>query len=113
MGLNRKGLQARATKRRSLSRNQVAAKERRRIERAANADARMGREIEEAKEWEKRNPIPKPPPAAKIRIEIPGLPAKTIAVRRWPDGKILAGNRVTTAKQLGRQIGMLMDQFLA
>jgi hypothetical protein len=112
MGLKRKGLQARAVKRRSLSRNQVAAKERRRLERVANADARMEQEIAEAQEWEKRNPPPKLPPAAKIRIEIPGLPTKVITARRWADGTILAGNKVTTAKQLGRKLGMLLDQFL-
>jgi hypothetical protein len=112
MGLKVKGLQARAIKRRSLSRNQVAAKERLRLERLANAEFRMMREIAEAEEWARRNPIPKLPPAAKIRIEIPGLPTKVITVRRWPDGKILSGNQETTAKQLGRKLGKLLDQFL-
>lgn len=112
MGLNHKGLQARAVKRRSLSQNQVAAKERLRVERLAAVDSRMQREIADAEQWERGNPAPKLPPAAKIRIEIPGLPVKTITVRRWPDGKILAGNRVTTAKALGRKLGMLLDQFL-
>lgn len=112
MGLKVRGLQARADKRRSLSRNQVAAKERLRLERAAQAEARMVREIAEAEEWERNNPPPKLPPAAKVRIEIPGLPAKVISVRRWDDGTILAGNRVTTAKQFGRKLGMLLDQFL-
>lgn len=112
MGLKVSGLQARADKRRSLSRNQVAAKERIRQQRAADADARMEREIAEAEEWERRNPSPKLPPAAKLRIQIPGLPAKVITVRRWDDGAILAGNRVTTAKQFGRTLGVLLDQFL-
>lgn len=112
MGLNRKGLQARAVKRRSLSRNQVAAKERLRVERLATAEARLEREITDAQQWERDNPAPKLPPATKIRIEIPGLPVKTITVRRWPDGKILAGNQITTAKALGRKLGMLIDQFL-
>jgi hypothetical protein len=112
MGFKTRGLQARAVKRRTLSRNQVAAKERLRLERLASAEARMEREIAGAEEWARRNPIPKLPPGAKIRIEIPGLPTKTISVRRWPDGRILAGNRETTAKQLGRKIGMLLDQFL-
>lgn len=110
MGLKVRGLQARADKRRSLSRNQVAAKERIRQQRAADAEARMEREI--AEEWERNNPAPKLPPAAKVRIEIPGLPPLTISLRRWDDGAILAGNRVTTAKQLGRKLGMLLDQFL-
>lgn len=112
MGLKRKDFEARAVKRRSLSRNQVAAKDRLRQQRAANADARMEREIADAEQWAKANPAPKLPPAAKIRIEIPGLPAKTITVRRWADGKLLAGNQLTTAKQLGRKLGMLLDQFL-
>jgi hypothetical protein len=112
MGLNRKGLQARAVKRRSLSRNQVAAKERLRVERLATAEARLEREITDAQQWERDNPAPKLPPATKIRIEIPALPVKTITVRRWPDGKILAGNQITTAKALGRKLGMLIDQFL-
>jgi hypothetical protein len=72
----------------------------------------MAREIAEAEEWAKRNPAPKLPPPAKIRIEILGLPMKTITVRRWSDGKILAGNRETTAKALGRKLGTLIDQFL-
>lgn len=104
MGLKRKDFEARAVKRRSLSWNQVAAKERLRLG--------VQREIAEADEWARRNPIPKLPPSGKIRIEIPGLPAKVISVRRWPDGKILAGNRETTAKALGRKIGMLLDQFM-
>jgi hypothetical protein len=112
MGLKRNGLQARAVKRRSLSRNQVAAKERLRLERAANIDARMEREIAEAEEWAKRNPTPKLLPAAKIRIEIPGMPAKVINICRWPDGKILAGDKITTPKALGRKLGMLLDQFI-
>jgi hypothetical protein len=112
MGFKTNGLQARTVKRRALSRNQVAAKERLRLERLASAEARIEREIAEAEEWAKRNPPSKLPPSAKIRIEIPGLPTKTITVRRWPDGRILAGNRETTAKQLGRKIGMLLDQFL-
>ena len=112
MSFKIKGFRSRAVKRQSLSRNQVAAKERLRLERAANADARMEREIAEADQWERNNPTPKLPPSTKIRIEIPGLPVKVIAVRRWPDGKILAGNRETTAKALGRKIGMLLDQFL-
>lgn len=112
MGLKVKGLQARAENRRRLSRNQVAVKERLRLDRAAQAEARMDREIAEAKEWAKLNPVPKLPPAAKIRIEIPGLPVKVISLRRWPDGKILAGNRETTAKAFGRKLGMLLDQFL-
>ena len=112
MGLKVKGLQARAVKRRQLSRNQVAAKERIRLERAAQAEARMEREIAEAEDWERNNPPPKLPPNAKIRIEIPGLPTKIITVRRWDDGAILAGNRVTTAKQFGRTLGVLLDQFL-
>ena len=82
------------------------------MERVANAGARLEREIAEAEQWAKDNPPPKLPRAAKIRIEIPGLPTKAIAVRRWPDGKILAGNRITTAKQLGRKIGMLLENFL-
>jgi len=106
------GFRSRAVKRRSLSRNQVAAKERLRLERAAKAEVNMEREIAEAEEWARHNPPPKLPPGAKVRIEIPGLPTKTIAVRRWTDGKILAGNSETTAKQLGRKIGMLLDQFL-
>lgn len=106
------GFRSRAVKRRSLSRNQVAAKERLRLERLAEAEFRMEREIAEAEEWARRNHIPKLPPGAKIRIEIPGLPTKTITVRRWADGKILAGNREKTAKQLGRKIGTLLDQFL-
>ena len=112
MSLKTKGLQARAVKRRSLSRNQVAAKERLRVERLATAEARLEREITDAQQWERDNPAPKLPPATKIRIEIPGLPVKTITVRRWPDGKILAGNQITTAKALGRKLGMLIDQFL-
>jgi hypothetical protein len=106
------GFRSRAVKRRQLSRNQVAAKERIRLQRLAEADANMEREIAEAQEWAMRNPALKLPPGAKIRIEIPGLPTKTVTVRRWTDGKILAGNRETTAKQLGRKIGMLLDQFL-
>lgn len=112
MGLKVKGLQSRADKRRSLSRNQVAAKERIRRKRAADAEARMEREIAEAEEWERNNPPPKLPPSAKVRIEIPGLPTLAISLRRWDDGKILSGNRVTTAKQFGRKLGMLLDQFL-
>jgi hypothetical protein len=112
MGFKTRGLQARAIKRRSLSRNQVAAKERIRQQRAADAEARMEREIAEAEKWGKSNPPPKLPPAAKIRIEIPGLPTKVITVRRWADGKILSGNQETTAKQLGRKLGKLLDQFL-
>lgn len=112
MGFKTRGLQARAVERRSLSRNQLAAKERLRLERLADAEARMEREIAEAEQWFKQNPVPKLPPAAKIRIEIPGMPVKVITVRRWQDGKILAGNRETTAKQLGRQLGVLLDQFL-
>lgn len=112
MGFKTKGLQARAVKRRSLSRNQVAAKERLRLERIANADARMEREIEQADQWARDNPIPKLPPSAKVRIEIPGLPSKVISVRRWSYGKVLTGNRETTAKALGRKIGTLLDQFL-
>ena len=112
MGFKTRGLQARAVKRRALSRNQVAAKERMRLERLASAEARMEREIADAEEWERRNPIAKLPPGAKIRIEIPGLPTKTISVRRWRDGRILAGNRETTAKAFGRKLGMLLDQFL-
>jgi hypothetical protein len=106
------GFRSRAVKRRALSRNQVVAKERLRLQRLAEADARLDREIAEADEWARRNPIQKLPPGAKVRIEIPGLPTKTITVRRWSDGRILAGNRETTAKQLGRKIGMLLDQFL-
>jgi len=112
MSFKTRCLQARAVKRRQLSRDQVAAKERLRLERAAAAEAKLDCEIAEAEEWARRNHIPKLSPGAKIRIEIPGLPIKTIIVRRWPDGKILAGNRETTAKQLGRKIGMLLDQFL-
>ena len=112
MGFKTKDLQARAVKRCSLSRNQVAAKERIRQQRLANAEARMEREITEAEEWARNNPPPKLPSATKIRIERPGLPVKVITVRRWPDGKILAGNQITTAKQLGRKLGMLLDQFL-
>lgn len=112
MSFKTKGLQARAVKRRNLSRNQVAAKERLRVERLATAEARLEREITDAQQWERDNPAPKLPPATKIRIEIPGLPVKTITVRRWPDGKILAGNQITTAKALGRKLGMLIDQFL-
>lgn len=112
MSFKTKGLQARAVKRRSLSSNQVAAKERLRLERIANVETRMEREIAEADQWAKDNPIPKLPPATKIRIEIPGLPAKIISVRRWPDEKILAGNKITTAKAFGRKLGMLLDQFL-
>lgn len=112
MGLKRKDFEARADKRRKLSRNQVAAKERIRLDRAAQSEARMDREIAEAEEWERRNPPPKLPPAAKVRIEIPGLPTRTIRVRRWDDGAILAGNQFTTAKQLGRKLGVLLDQFL-
>lgn len=112
MSFKTKGLQARAVKRRSLSRNQAAAKERLRQERLANADARMARDIAEADQWQRDNPTPKLPPATKVRIEIPGLPVKTITIRRWPDGKILAGNRETTAKALGRKIGMILEQFL-
>lgn len=110
MGLKVSGLQARAEKRRKLSRNQVAARDRLRLERAAQADAWM--EIVEAEEWARNNSPPKLPPAAKIRIQIPGLPARIITVRRWPDGKILAGNQLTTPKQFGRTIGVLLDQFL-
>ena len=112
MGFKTNGLQARAVKRRAMPRKQVAAKERLRIERLASADSRVEREIAEAEEWAKRNPPSKLPPGAKIRIEIPGLPTKTITVRRWFDGRILAGNRETTAKAFGRKIGMLLDQFL-
>lgn len=112
MGLKRKDFEARVVNRRTLSRNQVAAKERLRIERAANAEAQMKREIAEAEEWARNNPPPKLQPAAKIRIEIPGMPVLTVSLRRWPDGKILAGNQVTTAKQYGRKLGMLFDQFL-
>lgn len=112
MGFKTNGLQARAVKRRSLSKNQVAAKERLRLQRLASAEARMECEIAEAEQWVKDNPPPKLPPAAKIRIEIPGLPAKVITVRRWQDGSVLAGGRVTTAKALGRKLGMLLDQFL-
>ena len=78
----------------------------------ANADARMDREIEQADQWARDNPMPKLPRAAKVRIEIPGLPVKTITVRRWDDGKILAGNQITTAKSFGRKLGMLLDQFI-
>ncbi len=106
------GFRSRAVKRRSLSRNHVAAKERLRQQRLAETEVRMEREITEAEGWGKRNPPPKLPPAAKIRIEIPGLPTKVITVRRWPDGEILAGNKVTTAKAFGRKLGMLLDQFL-
>jgi len=95
-----------------LSRNQVAAKERKRLERMATAEASAEREIAEANEWAKRNPPPKLPPSASIRIIIPGLPTKTIKASRWHDGRILAGNRITTAKQLGRKLGMLLDQFI-
>lgn len=112
MGLKRKGLQARAVKRRSLSRNQVAAKERLRLERAANAAAKLDREIAEAEEWSRRNPTPKLSRSGRLRIDIPGLPVKSFTLRRWMDGKILVGNRITTAKQFGRQLGMLLDQFL-
>lgn len=112
MGLNRKGLQARAVKRRSLSQNQVAAKERLRQHRLATAEARLEREIAEAMQWAVNNPLPVPIPVAKIRIEIPGLPVKVLTIRRWPDGKVLAGNQVTTAKALGRKLGVLLDQFL-
>jgi hypothetical protein len=112
MGFKTNGLQARAVKRRSLSQNQVAAKERLRLDRVANAEARLEREIEDAEQWAKDNPTPKLPPPAKLRIEIPGLPTKVISVRRWDDGKILAGNKITTAKALGRKIGTLLDQFI-
>lgn len=112
MSFKIKGFRSRVVKLRSLSRNQVAMKERLRLERLAATDARMEREIADADQWVRNNPTTKLPPATKIRIEIPGLPAKTITVRRWPDGKILAGNRETTAKALGRKIGMLLDQFL-
>jgi len=112
MSFKTNGLQARAVKRRQLSRNQVAAKERVRLQRLADAEARLDREIAEAQEWTRRNPIPKLPPAAKVLILIPGLPSKTITVRRWSDGKILAGNRETTAKAFGRKLGTLLDQFL-
>jgi len=112
MGFKTKGLQARAAKRRQLSRNQVAAKERRRLEQAATAEARMEREIAEAEEWARQNPVPKLPPGAKVLILIPGLPSKTITLRRWADGKILAGNQLTTAKAFGRKLGTLLDQFL-
>jgi hypothetical protein len=112
MSFKTNGLQARAVKRRQLTRNQVAAKERGRLQRLADAEARLDREIVGVQEWTRRNPIPKLPPAAKIRIEIPGLPTKIITVRRWSDGKILAGSRETTAKALGRKLGTLLDQFL-
>jgi len=112
MGLKRKGLQARAVKRITLSQNQVAAKERLRLERLAAVDARMRREIADAEQWARDNPAPKLPHATKLRIEIPGLPVKVLTIRRWPDGKVLASNRVTTAKALGRKIGLLLDQFL-
>ena len=105
-------LRSRREARLKLSRNQVAAKERLRLERVANAGARLEREIAEAEQWARDNPMPKLPPAARIRIEIPGMPAKSITVRRWEDGKILAGNRETTAKAFGRKLGMLLDQFL-
>jgi hypothetical protein len=112
MGLTVNGLQARADKRRKLSRNQLAAKERIRQQRVADTEARMEREIADAEQWQRNNPPPKIPPAAKVRIEIPGLPTLTIRVRRWDEGTVLTGNRVTTAKQLGRKLGVLLDQFL-
>lgn len=112
MSFKIKGFGSRVVKRKTFSKNQLAAKERLRLERLANAEARMEREIAEAEQWAKGNPAPKLPPAAKIRIEIPGLPVKTITVRRWHDGTILAGNRETTAKAFGRKLGMLLDQFL-
>jgi len=82
------------------------------LQRLADAEARLEREIAGADEWARRNPVSKLPPGAKIRIEIPGLPTKVIIVRRWADGKILAGNRETTAKAFGRKLGTLLDQFL-
>jgi len=112
MSFKTKDLQARAVKRRSLSRNQVAANERLRLERIAAAAARMEREIAEAEKWEKQNPIRYLPPAAKVRIEIPGLPSKVITLRRWENDRILAGNQITTAKAFGRKLGVLLDQFL-
>ena len=112
MGLKRKDFGARVVKRKTLSKNQIAAKERLRQQRAAEAEFRQLREIAEAEQWARDNPPPKLPPAAKIRIEIPGLPVKTISLRRWADGSILVGNRETTAKAFGRKLGMLLDQFL-
>jgi len=112
MGLKRKDFGARAVKRRSISKNQLAAKERLRQQRAAQAEARMERDLAEAEQWAAANPPPKLPPPARIRIEIPGMPAKVLTVRRWADGSILAGGRITTAKQLGRRLGTLLDQFL-
>ena len=112
MSFKTNGLQARAVKRKALSRNQVAAKERLRKERSGGEEALADRLMAEAEDWALRNPLPKLPPAAKIRIEIPGLPTKVIRARRWHTGEVLAGNRITTAKQLGRRIGMLLDQFL-
>jgi hypothetical protein len=112
MSFKIKGFGSRVVKRKTLSKNQLAAKERLRQQRAAQADARMDREIAEAEQWAAANPPPKLPPAAKIRIEIPGMPTKVLTVRRWSDGGILAGNRITTAKQLGRRLGILLDQFL-
>jgi len=106
------GFRSRAVKRIQLSRNQVAAKERLRLEWIARRDDRLDREIADAREWERNNPARKLPPASRIRIEIPGLPVKTITVRRWQDGSILAGNRITTAKAFGRKLGTLLDQFL-
>lgn len=112
MGLKRKDLQARAVKRRALSRNQVAVKEARRKARLESADERIQQEIVDAEQWARRNPLPKLPPAAKIRIDIPGMPSKVIRLRRWDTGQILVGGRITTAKQFGRRIGVLLDQFL-
>jgi len=112
MGLKVKDFEARAEKRRKLSRNQVAAKERIRLERIADTEAPIEREIAEANEWEKRNPTRYLPPPAKVRIEIPGLPSKVITLRRWENDRILAGNQITTAKAFGRKLGVLLDQFL-
>lgn len=86
MSFKIKGLSSRVVKRRRLSQNQVAAKERLRVKRVATAETRLEREIADAQQWERDNPAPKLPPATKVRIEIPGLPVKVLTIRRWPVG---------------------------
>lgn len=112
MSFRSSGLGSRRESRLKRSRNQVAAKERARKERLDREEGRLGREIREAEQWAKDNPPPKLPPPVRIRIAIPGLPTKSFTVSRFTDGKILVGNQVTTPKQFGRKLGVLLDQFI-
>lgn len=112
MGLSIKGLQARAEKRKKWSRNQVRAKERLRLERLASAEERLQQEIREAEDWARRNPLLKLPPCARVIILIPGLPKLSFRVSRLRGRQILVRNQITTARQFGRKLGVLLDQWL-